>query len=82
MDESLYRALGVMFWMFMSGAVVATAIWAVKKFLPAWTHSWLLEPLTVVTRRLVNRVLPGLWPAPRRGQAGPAQSGQYPAARD
>lgn len=58
-DLSLYRALGVAFWVFMSGVIVATAVWAVRRFAPRSAQWWLLSPFSVVIRRLVARVRQG-----------------------
>lgn len=83
MDQySLYRALGVAFWVFLSGVTVASAVWAIKRFCPSWAHFWLLAPFGQVIRRLVNRVLPGLLAERQRSPAKPVRSSQHPAARD
>lgn len=67
MDEnSLYRALGVAIWVFLSGAIVATAVWAVKRFTSRSTQWWLLSPMTVIIRHLVGRALRGSRAAIRR----------------
>ena len=56
MDElSVYRAMGAAFWIFMSGVIVATAFWAVRKFAPPKAQWWLLSPMGAIIRRLAGR---------------------------
>lgn len=81
-DYGIYRALGVAFWVFVSGALVATAIWAVKRFLPASAQFWLLSPFSVLIRRLASRVQRGRLEVLHRDQVAPGQSRQHPATRD
>ena len=77
--DVLIRALSVAFWIFMSGLVVAVAVWLVKRFLPPSAQFWLLSPFGVLIRRLAGYVRPGSRVVPRHAPEDLAQPGQRPA---
>lgn len=76
-EYDFWRAIGSAFWVFMSGVIVATAIWLVRRFCPPAAQWWLLTPLGVIIRRLVGRAFPRFRAEPRHAQEDPARLAQH-----
>lgn len=81
-EHDVWRAVGVAFWVFMSGALVAVARWLVVRVLPSSAHWWLLAPLSAVTRRLGGPASRGLRAARQSGLRALRRQPRDPAARD
>lgn len=81
-EYELARVLGVAFWVFLSGVLVAVAVWLVRRFASRQAQWWLLMPLSAVIRRLAGSALAGLQAVFRRAPATPGPSVQHRVGRD
>lgn len=60
MEENYFlRGVSAALAIFLAGVTSATAIWAVRRFLPRKAAFWLTTPLGTLIRRLVGRERPG-----------------------
>lgn len=58
-EDYLLRFVGVALATFLGGVIGATAIWAVRRFLPGKAAFWLTMPFGMLIRRLAGRAQQG-----------------------